>query len=90
MDCIGQGITLDSIMETFSAENGSGALIKGDWALVRAISRFLRQHQQVMKRLCADRRTTLNLVPVSIHMLIKHCDGSEKRLQQTDCTLTTN
>lgn len=40
---IGIGMTLNSIMETYSSDIGSNALITDDWARVRAISKFLRQ-----------------------------------------------
>lgn len=88
LDCIGKRITLDSIMKIYSSKIGSGALITDHWARVRAISTFLRQPWQVTERLSADRRTTLDIVPMYIIMLIKHCDNNKVRLNQKDCTLT--
>lgn len=89
MDCIGKQITLDSITDTNCSGIESSALTMSNWALVRAIFTFLRQPRQFMERLSFNRRTALDLVPLSIHMLIKHCNDDEERLQEIVLALTT-
>jgi hypothetical protein len=41
-----------------------------------------------MESLTADHKLTLDLVPMSISLLLKHCDNSEQQLQEIDNKLT--
>jgi hypothetical protein len=42
-----------------------------------------------MESLVADHMPTLDLVPMSISLLLKHCDDNEQKLQEIDGKLTT-
>ncbi|CAM6073782.1 unnamed protein product [Sphagnum tenellum] len=42
-----------------------------------------------MESLAADHKSTLDLVPMSMSLLLKHCDDSELKLQEIDGKLTT-
>jgi hypothetical protein len=50
---------------------------------------FLHALRHVMESLAADHKPTLNLVPMSVSLLLKHCDNSEQQLQEIDGKLTT-
>jgi len=41
-----------------------------------------------MESLAADHKLTLDLVPMSISLLLKHCDNSEQQLQEINNKLT--
>jgi hypothetical protein len=41
-----------------------------------------------MESLTADHKSTLDLVPMSVSLLLKHCDDSEQQLQEIDGKLT--
>jgi hypothetical protein len=42
-----------------------------------------------MESLAADHKSTLDLVPMSISLLLKHCDNNEEQLQEINGKLTT-
>jgi hypothetical protein len=41
------------------------------------MSMFLRALRQVMENLGVDHKLTLDLVPMSVSLLLKHCDDNE-------------
>jgi hypothetical protein len=41
-----------------------------------------------MESLAANHKPTLDLVPMSVSVLLKHCDNSEQELQEIDGKLT--
>jgi hypothetical protein len=41
-----------------------------------------------MESLATDHKPTLDLVPMSISLLLKHCDDSKQQLQEIDGKLT--
>ncbi|CAM6027525.1 unnamed protein product [Sphagnum balticum] len=41
-----------------------------------------------MESLAADHKPTLDLVPMSVSLLLKHCNDSEQQLQEIDGKLT--
>jgi hypothetical protein len=49
---------------------------------------FLRAPSQEMESLAADRKSMLDLVPMSFTLLIKHCDYGEAALNAVDQKLT--
>lgn len=50
------------------------------------MSTFLRAPRQVMESLAADHKPMLNLVPVFVSLLLKHCDDNKQQLRQIDNT----
>jgi hypothetical protein len=42
-----------------------------------------------MESVAADHKLTLDLVPMSVSLLLKHCDDSEQQLQGINGKLTT-
>jgi len=42
-----------------------------------------------MESLMADHKPTLNLVPMSVSLLLKHCNDNEQQLQEIDGKLMT-
>jgi hypothetical protein len=48
-----------------------------EWHAIDGVSTFLRALRQVMESLAADHKPTLDLVPMSVSLLLKHYDDSE-------------
>jgi len=88
-DASGKRVVLDSIMDQYAADIGHGALLDLEWHAIDGVSTFLRAPRQVMESLAADHKPTLDLVPMSVSLLLKHCDDSELKLQEIDYKLTT-
>jgi hypothetical protein len=76
-DVSGKHIVLDNIMDQYAADIGHGALLDLEWHAIDGVSTFLRALRQVMESLAVDHKPTLNLVPMSVSLLLKHCDDSE-------------
>ncbi|KAH8960164.1 hypothetical protein BDL97_06G117900 [Sphagnum fallax] len=88
-DASGKHVVLDSIMDQYAADIGHGALLDLEWHAIDGVSTFLRAPRQVMESLATDHKPTLDLVPMSVSLLLKHCDDSELKLQEIDYKLTT-
>jgi hypothetical protein len=80
--------TLDSIMEQFEDGIGCGALSDEQWQGIGVVSTFLRVPRQVMESLAADRKATLDLVPMSFTLLMKDCEDGEAALNAVNPNLT--
>jgi hypothetical protein len=52
------------------------------------MSTFLRASRQVMESLAVDHKPTLDLVPMSVSLFLKHYDDSKQQLQEIDGKLT--
>jgi hypothetical protein len=63
---------------------GTGPLTDLEWTKVSAVMNFLRIPRQVKKSLAADRKSSLDLVQLSIAHLIKHCETNKVQLQDVD------
>ncbi len=67
-------------MDQYAANIGHGALPDLEWHAIDGVSTFLRVPRQVMESLVADHKPTLDLVPMSVFLLLKHCDDNEQEL----------
>jgi hypothetical protein len=73
----GKHVVLDSIMDQYMADIGHGALPYLEWHAIDGVLTFLRVPRQVMESLAADHKPTLDVVPMSVSLLLKHCDDNE-------------
>ncbi|CAN5952280.1 unnamed protein product [Sphagnum jensenii] len=80
-DASGKRVVLDSIIDQYAADIGHGALPDLEWHAIDDMSTFLRAPRQVMESLVTDHKPTLDLVPMSVSLLLQHCDDSELKLQ---------
>jgi hypothetical protein len=88
-DASGKRVILDSIMDQYAADIGHGVLLDLEWHAIDGVLKFFRAPRQVMESLVADHKPTLDLVPMSVSLLLKHCDDNEQKLQEIDDKLTT-
>jgi hypothetical protein len=88
-DASGKRVVLDSIMDQYAADIGHGTLPDLEWHAIDGVSTFFRVPRQVMESLAADHKLTLDLVPMSVSLLLKHCEDNELKLQEIDDKLTT-
>jgi hypothetical protein len=79
-DASSKRIILDSIMDQFTADIGHSVLPNLEWHAIDDVSTFLHASRQVMESLAADHKPTFDLVPMSISLLLKHCDDSKQQL----------
>jgi len=77
-DASGKHVVLDNIMDHYAADIGHGTLPNLEWHAIDGVSTFLRASRQVMESLTADHKLMLDLVPMSVSMLLKHCDNNEQ------------
>jgi hypothetical protein len=89
VDASGKCVILDSIMDQYTVDIGHDSLPDLEWHAIDGVSTFLRASCQVMESLAADHKPTLDLVPMSVSLLLKHCDDSELKLQEINGNLTT-
>jgi hypothetical protein len=82
VDSSGKRVVLHSIMEQYMANIGHGTLPDLKWHAIDGMSTFFRTPCQVMESLTADHKPTLDLVPMSVSLLLKHCDDSKQQLQE--------
>ena len=61
-------------MDEYQDDIGHGALTDLQWQAIDGVSKFLRAPRQVKESLAADHKPTLDLVPMSVSLLLKHCD----------------
>jgi hypothetical protein len=80
VDATSKRFALDTIMEQFKDDIGCGALSYEQWQSLGVVSTFLQAPRQVKESLAADRKSTLDLFPTSITLLIKHFDDGEAAL----------
>jgi len=81
-DTFGKRVVLDSIMDKYATDIGHGALLDLKWHAIDGMSMFLRATHQVMESFTVDHKSMLDLVPMSIFLLLKHCNDSEQQLQE--------
>ncbi len=81
---------LDQTMLQHREDIGSGPLTDTEWTKVSAVMNFLRVPRQVMESLAADRKSSLDLVQLSIAHLIRHCKTNEEQLKAIDTSLSAN
>ncbi|CAK9203788.1 unnamed protein product [Sphagnum troendelagicum] len=75
-------------MDQYAADIGHGALPDLEWHAIDSVLTFFHTSRQVMESLVTNHKPTLNLVPMSVSLLLKHCDNSEQQLQEIDGKLT--
>ena len=81
---------LDQTMTLHEDDVGSGPLTYSDWSKIAGVMDFLRAPRQVMESLAADRKSSLDLVQLSLSHLIKHCDVNEEKLKAIDTSLSAS
>jgi len=86
-DASGKRVILDSIMDQYAADIGHRVLPDLEWHAIDRVSTFLRASCKVMESLAADHKPTLDLVPMSVSLLLKHCDDNEQQLQEINSKL---
>ena len=69
---------------------GRGPLSDSEWLKIKAIMNFLRAPRQVMESLAADRKSSMDLVQLSVSHLIKHCETNEPVLKNIDASLSAD
>jgi len=82
-------VILDNIMDQYTDAIGHGVLPNLEWHAIDGVSTFLHVPRQVMESLAANHKPMLDLVPMSVSLLLKHCDDNEQQLQEIDNKLTT-
>ncbi|CAK9880791.1 unnamed protein product [Sphagnum jensenii] len=66
-------------MDQYAADIGHDTLPDLEWHAIDGVSMFLRALHQVMESFAIDHKPTLYLVPMSVFVLMKHCDNSEQQ-----------
>jgi hypothetical protein len=74
-DASSKHVILDIIMDQYAADIGHGAL---PWHAIDGVSTFLLVPHQVMESFTVDHKSTFDLVPMSVSLLLKHCDDNEQ------------
>jgi hypothetical protein len=87
-DASGKRVVLDSIVDQYAANIGHDVFPDLEWHAIDSVSTFLCASRQVMENLTTDQKSTLDLVPMSVFLLVKHSDNSEQQLQKIDGKLT--
>ncbi len=64
----------DQTMMLHQDDLGRGPLTDSEWLKIKAIMNFLCAPRQVMESLAADRKSSMDLVQLSVSHLIKHCE----------------
>ena len=82
-DALQKREALDHVMLQHETEIGTGPLSDSEWMkILGAVMKFLRAPQQVMESLAADKKSSLDLVQLSVAHLIKHCETNEEQLKE--------
>jgi hypothetical protein len=81
---------LDQTMMLHQDDLGRGPLTDSEWLKIKAIMNFLRAPRQVMESLAADRKSSMDLVQLSVSHLIKHCETNEPVLKNIDASLSAD
>jgi hypothetical protein len=87
-DALQKREALDLTMMLHEDDLGTSSLSDLEWSKVRAVMDFLRVPRQVMESLAADRKSSLDLVQLSIAHLIKHCKVKEEELARIHPSLS--
>ena len=87
-DALKKREALDHTMVQHRDDLGTGPLTDLEWTKVSAVMNFLRVPRQVMESLAADRKSSLDLVQLSVAHLIKHCETNEVQLQEIDGSIS--
>jgi hAT family C-terminal dimerisation region len=80
---------LDQTMLLHQDDLGRGPLTDMEWSKIEGVMNFLRVPRQVMESLAADKKSSMDLVELSIDLLIKHCEINEPVLKSIDASLST-
>jgi hypothetical protein len=75
-------------MNLYNDEINVDVLSDDQWEHIVAMTAFLCPPCQVMESLMANRKTSLDLVSVSITHFIKHCENGETVLKDINQDLT--
>ena len=88
-DALQKRAALDQTMLIHQDDLGRGPLTELEWSKIEAVMNFLRTPRQVMESLAADRKSSMDLVQLSISHLIKHCEVNDPVLKNIDASLST-
>jgi hAT family C-terminal dimerisation region len=88
-DALKKREALDQTMLLHQDDLGRGPLTNLEWSKIEAVMNFLQAPRQVMESLAADRKSSMDLVQVSVTHLIKHCEVNDNVLKNVDATLST-
>ncbi len=75
-------------MDQYAADIRHDALPDLEWHAIDNVSTFLRAPSEVMESPAADHKPTLDLVPMSVSLFLKHYNDNEQQLQEIDGKLT--
>jgi hypothetical protein len=81
-------VPLEVTMGRYDGVIGVGKLSNAQWGYIEGVTGFLRLPCQVMASLSAERKSTLDLVPMTVTQLLNHFDDGEAGLQEIDLNLT--
>ncbi|CAM6008286.1 unnamed protein product [Sphagnum balticum] len=87
-DAFSKKVPLNQIMNLYNNKIGVDVLSDDQRERIVAVIVFLCPPFQVMESLAADRKTSLDLVSVSITHLIKHCKNGETMFKDINQDLT--
>jgi hypothetical protein len=87
-DAFSKRVPLNHIMNLYNNEIGINVLFDDQWERIATVTTFLHPPCQVMESLAADRKTSLDLVSMSIPHFIKHCENGETSFKDIDQDLT--
>jgi hypothetical protein len=67
-------------MDQYTANVGHDALLDLEWHAIDDMLTFLCAPRQVMESLVTNHKSTFDLVPMSVSLLLKHYDNSKQQL----------
>jgi hypothetical protein len=89
-DALAKREALDQTMMLHEDDLGRGPLSDMEWAKIGAVMNFLRIPRQVMESLAADKKSSLDLVQLSMVHLIRHCETNAEQLESIDVSLSAD
>jgi hAT family C-terminal dimerisation region len=89
-DALEKREALDQTMMLHEDELGRGSLSNTEWSKIGTVVNFLRLPRQVMESLAADKKSSLDLVQISVANLIRHCETNTVQLQVIDASLSSD
>ena len=89
-DALEKRDALDQTMMLHEDELGRGPLSNTEWSKIGAVVNFLRLPRQVMESLAADKKSSLDLVQISVANLIRHCETNTAPLDVIDASLSSD
>ena len=87
-DALEKREALDQTMMLHENDLGTGPLTDLEWMKIGAVVNFLRPPRQVMESLAADKKSSLDLVQLSLTHLIHHCEVNEEELKKINDSLS--